>query len=252
MIKESGISKQDQASNPQAILDVIGFMTDTQQMNEDDHAFSKFANFEESYADHLGAESIPASTTDNGTTPRSPILPKRPISPAKPPRRTNSKGESLSSTKIENNENEKEGSQSGQSLETHKTNVQNVNSTINDSQFLSKIPSLPSVKPILSSVSSKPVIPVKPNFAKASSAISRQPSTNMSSASSDIEYGSNVSAKPDLPLGTLALKQGASPASLSTQAANAIKSTKQPPPPVPARPSHTPSASSADVVHCNI
>nr|KAJ3411237.1 signal transducing kinase of the PAK [Polyrhizophydium stewartii] len=44
LLQESGISKQDQAKNPQAILDVIGFYSASQQQDSTDHAFSKFNN----------------------------------------------------------------------------------------------------------------------------------------------------------------------------------------------------------------
>ncbi|KAJ2999866.1 signal transducing kinase of the PAK [Globomyces sp. JEL0801] len=97
MIKESGISKQDQAKNPQAILDVIGFMEDNQQVNDTDRAFSKFTNFDAVYVDQLNQDSRKFSVeSSNGLladavakiSPKvSPVLPKRPMSPAKPPRR---------------------------------------------------------------------------------------------------------------------------------------------------------------------
>ncbi|KAJ3319750.1 signal transducing kinase of the PAK [Boothiomyces sp. JEL0866] len=42
MINESGISKQDQAKNPQAVIDVIGFMTENNTASEEEKAFAKF------------------------------------------------------------------------------------------------------------------------------------------------------------------------------------------------------------------
>jgi p21-activated kinase 1 len=91
MIQESGISKQDQAKNPQVILDVIEFMTETQKMNDQDHAFSKFDNV---YVEQLTSESASTLSTTilptNSPIPtkkHSPSLPKRPISPTKPPRK---------------------------------------------------------------------------------------------------------------------------------------------------------------------
>ena len=93
MIKESGISKQDQAKNAQAIIDVIGFLTETQEVNEEDHAFSKFTQFETAYVEQLGADQKIAPTTilpldSPAPSPKlSPSLPKRPTSPNKPPRK---------------------------------------------------------------------------------------------------------------------------------------------------------------------
>ncbi|KAJ1340257.1 hypothetical protein BSLG_005143 [Batrachochytrium salamandrivorans] len=100
LLQESGISKQDQAKNPQAILDVIGFYSASQQQDNSDHAFSKFTN---AYADQLQPDStLPATVVSPSSSipqpqrsphlsprssPRSsPPLPKRPVSPAKPPR----------------------------------------------------------------------------------------------------------------------------------------------------------------------
>ncbi|KAH6565910.1 hypothetical protein BASA62_006993 [Batrachochytrium salamandrivorans] len=102
LLQESGISKQDQAKNPQAILDVIGFYSASQQQDNSDHAFSKFTN---AYADQLQPDStLPATVVSPSSSipqpqrsphlsprssPRSsPPLPKRPVSPAKPPRKT--------------------------------------------------------------------------------------------------------------------------------------------------------------------
>jgi p21-activated kinase 1 len=102
MIKESGISKQDQAKNPQAVIDVLGFFTETQKVNGEDHAFSKFTKFDNVYAENLvpEAQAIQLPTTvlptdSPAVSPKpSPTLPKRPVSPLKPPRKsstTNSK-----------------------------------------------------------------------------------------------------------------------------------------------------------------
>lgn len=46
MLKDSGISKQDQAANAQTILNVIEFMTEKEQIKEDEYVFSKFTNTE--------------------------------------------------------------------------------------------------------------------------------------------------------------------------------------------------------------
>lgn len=240
MIKESGISKQDQASNPQAILDVIGFMTDNQQMNEEDHAFSKFTNFEETYADQLGAETVSAQSTENGTNVRtSPLLPKRPISPTKPPRRTNSKGEGLSA-KVEKNEKEDSFSDADVSVqEAHHRNNQSLDAQ-SDSQSLSKIPSLKSsVKPAVPLASSKPAIPVKPNFSKNTNHVSQlSTSSPLSDSSSDAYNGTRQELQED----TLLIKQG-----LNSGSVKLTTGQKPAKPPVPARPSHTLGPSSIDV-----
>ncbi|KAJ3306445.1 hypothetical protein HDV03_005055 [Kappamyces sp. JEL0829] len=114
MIKDSGISKQDQATNPQAILDAIEIMTDAQKMTGDDYALSKFTTFDAVYANQLLPEpvadspspqlstTVSSETVNTKASPRtSPALPKRPISPAKPPRRSNSKPDISQSPKPE-------------------------------------------------------------------------------------------------------------------------------------------------------
>ncbi|KAJ3345021.1 signal transducing kinase of the PAK [Kappamyces sp. JEL0680] len=114
MIKDSGISKQDQATNPQAILDAIEIMTDAQKMTGDDYALSKFTTFDAVYANQLLPEpvadspssqlstTVSSETVNTKASPRtSPTLPKRPISPAKPPRRSNSKPDISQSPKPE-------------------------------------------------------------------------------------------------------------------------------------------------------
>ncbi|KAI8922801.1 hypothetical protein BC831DRAFT_474362 [Entophlyctis helioformis] len=120
MLQESGISKQDQAKNPQAILDVIGFFSASQQQDSADYAFAKFNN---TYASQIQPQQQqPASSSDqppltvsigssqatlvtgpaHALPPKSPLasphmsphtsppLPKRPVSPAKPPRKPSS------------------------------------------------------------------------------------------------------------------------------------------------------------------
>ena len=96
MIKESGISQQDQASNPQAIIDVIGFITESQAVNDEDHAFSKFTKFDNIYVEQLAPEiavpTIPVTLlpldSPMASPKPSPTLPKRPTTPAKPPRKS--------------------------------------------------------------------------------------------------------------------------------------------------------------------
>ena len=142
MLQESGISQQDQAKNPQAIIDVIGFYSDTQKLDDNDHAFSKFNNVyakqlqpdlvaEEDASKVVASQSsdLPLSSGSNAmpsiemldpqtdanpvsthasmvaasetnlsakampvSPNRSPNIPKKPISPAKPPRKLGSSG----------------------------------------------------------------------------------------------------------------------------------------------------------------
>ncbi|KAJ3269859.1 p21 protein (Cdc42 Rac)-activated kinase [Terramyces sp. JEL0728] len=77
MISDSGISKQDQAKNPQAVLDVIGYMTETSKVNKEERAFSKFSNFE----DFQETPTLPESKKMDLTSPQLP--PKPPKKPAK-------------------------------------------------------------------------------------------------------------------------------------------------------------------------
>ncbi|OAQ34841.1 PBD-domain-containing protein, partial [Linnemannia elongata AG-77] len=42
LLQESGISKQDQAANPQAVIDIIGFYTDSQEGKQNDAVWQKF------------------------------------------------------------------------------------------------------------------------------------------------------------------------------------------------------------------
>ncbi|KAJ3256777.1 signal transducing kinase of the PAK [Boothiomyces macroporosus] len=103
MISESGISKQDQAKNPQALLDVIGYMTDASKLNKEDRAFSKFSNFEDfqetpTTPDMKKLDVVSSPTppkppkkpvklkTDVESPPKSPppTLPRPPPKPAKP------------------------------------------------------------------------------------------------------------------------------------------------------------------------
>ena len=90
MLKDAGISKQDQQKNPQAILDVIDFMKRAESQDNVDHAFSKFNNV---YAKQLNPDLMLEGDSE-GTQDRSqsPSIPKRPISPAKPPRKPSTAG----------------------------------------------------------------------------------------------------------------------------------------------------------------
>ncbi|KAG0280042.1 signal transducing kinase of the PAK [Linnemannia gamsii] len=44
LLQESGISKQDQAAHPQAVIDIIGFYTDSQEGKQNDAVWKKFAH----------------------------------------------------------------------------------------------------------------------------------------------------------------------------------------------------------------
>lgn len=102
MISESGISKQDQATNPQAIIDVIGFMSDAQQINEDDHAFSKFTTYVDQDSEIDLSLSSPTTPTQSVLDRKSPQLPRRPTSPAKLSLEMRKRSDSKSLSKIPN------------------------------------------------------------------------------------------------------------------------------------------------------
>ncbi|KAF9580189.1 signal transducing kinase of the PAK [Lunasporangiospora selenospora] len=46
LLQESGISKQDQAAHPQAVIDIIGFYTDSQGGKQNEAVWNKFGNME--------------------------------------------------------------------------------------------------------------------------------------------------------------------------------------------------------------
>ncbi|KAF9190855.1 signal transducing kinase of the PAK [Haplosporangium sp. Z 767] len=54
LLQESGISKQDQAANPQAVIDIIGFYTDSQEGKQSEAVWKKFG--------HNPADSKPAKS----------------------------------------------------------------------------------------------------------------------------------------------------------------------------------------------
>ncbi|KAG0216587.1 signal transducing kinase of the PAK [Mortierella sp. NVP41] len=62
LLQESGISKQDQAANPQAVIDIIGFYTDSQEGKQNDAVWQKFGH---NPADGKPAKSAPSSTTSS-------------------------------------------------------------------------------------------------------------------------------------------------------------------------------------------
>lgn len=83
-------------------------MTDAQQINQDDHAFSKFTKFDDVYLNQLvdpsqvtssvagGLGSDKTVESPKGSPITSPSLPKRPTSPAKPPRKAEKLKKSIS------------------------------------------------------------------------------------------------------------------------------------------------------------
>lgn len=215
MIRESGISKQDQQSNPQAILDAIGFMNDAQQMNEEDHAFSKFANFGNVYAGQL--QDPNNVSADASTSPKtSPSLPKRPISPSKPRRKASegSKGDlSGSSSKISSNVVEPPPRPS-----------------VSHSSSFSKIPQ---AKP---SLAPKPSIPSSSSF-----------STSQFSNSSSSLNKPAVAPKPSI-VNTPIVNT----TSIVTNPSSVPKPAPPSRPPVPSRPAHTLGIASTDVKPGNL
>jgi hypothetical protein len=66
MIKQSGIDPQDQQKNQDTILNVIGFIKQQENINDEDYAFSKFCNLYQ--------------------MPNNESLSNMPITPPKPPR----------------------------------------------------------------------------------------------------------------------------------------------------------------------
>ncbi|KAF9080883.1 signal transducing kinase of the PAK [Mortierella sp. AD031] len=69
LLQESGISKQDQAAHPQAVIDIIGFYTDSQEGKQSDAVWKKFAHPPEA------------------PKPSKPIAPPRPTPPPPTPAR---------------------------------------------------------------------------------------------------------------------------------------------------------------------
>ncbi|KAI9239213.1 MAG: kinase-like domain-containing protein [Podila humilis] len=56
LLQESGISKQDQAANPQAVIDVIGFYTDSQEGKQNDAVWKKFGHNAEAKSPKSGSK----------------------------------------------------------------------------------------------------------------------------------------------------------------------------------------------------
>ncbi|KAG0338329.1 signal transducing kinase of the PAK, partial [Podila humilis] len=55
LLQESGISKQDQAANPQAVIDVIGFYTNSQEGKQNDAVWKKFGHSAETKSSKVGS-----------------------------------------------------------------------------------------------------------------------------------------------------------------------------------------------------
>ncbi|KAF9947930.1 signal transducing kinase of the PAK [Mortierella alpina] len=92
LLQESGITKQDQAAHPQAVIDIIGFYTDSQKGKQNDEVWNKFGHKAE-----MGKSSKPAAppkpysapapertSRDRPTPPPRPVF-ENPRSPPNPP-----------------------------------------------------------------------------------------------------------------------------------------------------------------------
>ncbi|KAG0215941.1 signal transducing kinase of the PAK [Mortierella sp. GBA30] len=80
LLQESGISKQDQAANPQAVIDIIGFYTDSQKGKQNDAVWNKFG--------HNPAEAKPSKSSSSSLSSNSKQPKENRISrdkPAPPP-----------------------------------------------------------------------------------------------------------------------------------------------------------------------
>ncbi|KAF9132974.1 signal transducing kinase of the PAK [Mortierella sp. GBA39] len=62
LLQESGISKQDQAAHPQAVIDIIGFYTDSQEGKQNDAVWQKFGH---NPADSKPGKPSPTSTVSS-------------------------------------------------------------------------------------------------------------------------------------------------------------------------------------------
>ncbi|KAI1305403.1 signal transducing kinase of the PAK [Mortierella claussenii] len=68
LLQESGISKQDQAAHPQAVIDIIGFYTDSQEGKQNDAVWKKFGHTEA--AKSASKPSGPLSSAKQYPTPK--------------------------------------------------------------------------------------------------------------------------------------------------------------------------------------
>ncbi|KAG0050577.1 signal transducing kinase of the PAK [Gryganskiella cystojenkinii] len=90
LLQESGISKQDQAAHPQAVIDIIGFYTDTQEGKQSDAVWKKFGHNpaepskpKEHRVSHDKPTTPPSNRTvfENPRTPPAPHPIKKPAAP---------------------------------------------------------------------------------------------------------------------------------------------------------------------------
>ncbi|KAF9926162.1 signal transducing kinase of the PAK [Linnemannia zychae] len=81
LLQESGISKQDQAANPQAVIDIIGFYTDSQEGKQNDAVWQKFGH---SPTDAKVGKSTPSSTSSSPSSQK-PQVPKEEREKPSPP-----------------------------------------------------------------------------------------------------------------------------------------------------------------------
>ncbi|KAF9543915.1 signal transducing kinase of the PAK [Mortierella hygrophila] len=81
LLQESGISKQDQAAHPQAVIDIIGFYTDSQEGKQNDAVWQKFGH---NPADSKPGKPSPSSTVSS-TSSQKPQTPKEEREKPTPP-----------------------------------------------------------------------------------------------------------------------------------------------------------------------
>ncbi|KAF9359524.1 signal transducing kinase of the PAK [Mortierella sp. NVP85] len=78
LLQESGISKQDQAANPQAVIDIIGFYTDTQEGKQSDAVWKKFGQPQDlKLSKPVLPPSIPSSSSSISSSSPSALSPSR-------------------------------------------------------------------------------------------------------------------------------------------------------------------------------
>ncbi|KAF9277665.1 signal transducing kinase of the PAK [Linnemannia elongata] len=82
LLQESGISKQDQAANPQAVIDIIGFYTDSQEGKQNDAVWQKFGH---NPAEGKPGKPSPSSTVSSVSSQKSQIPKEEREKPSPPP-----------------------------------------------------------------------------------------------------------------------------------------------------------------------
>ncbi|KAI8598585.1 kinase-like domain-containing protein [Dissophora ornata] len=82
LLQESGISKQDQAANPQAVIDIIGFYTDSQEGKQNDAVWKKFGHNPADLKASKPSSSAASSSKDDRSVREKPTPPSSP--PARP------------------------------------------------------------------------------------------------------------------------------------------------------------------------